>query len=87
MALPWGIRSTVTALISQGFVRNPDHFEFLDNSATLNICESVKEIGEMAFVTTAWSSRGQTVKPMCLRFGVGRKGEGGHGEGGRAGHE
>ena len=29
---------------------------------TLIICESLREIGEMACVTPAWSSRGQTLK-------------------------
>ena len=29
----------------------------------LIICESLREIGEMAFVTSAWSSRGQTLNP------------------------
>ena len=28
---------------------------------TLIICESLREIGEMACVTSAWSSRGQTL--------------------------
>ena len=31
---------------------------------TLIICESLREIGEVACVTSAWSSRGQTLK--CL---------------------
>ena len=29
---------------------------------TLIICESLREIGEVACVTSAWSSRGQTLK-------------------------
>ena len=29
---------------------------------TLIICESLRQIGEMACVTSAWSSRGQTLK-------------------------
>ena len=38
---------------------------------TITICESLREIGEMACVTTAWSSRGQTLKnnlvsTLCL---------------------
>ena len=32
---------------------------------TLIICESLREIGEMACVTSAWSSRGQTLK-WCI---------------------
>ena len=40
----------------------PNHFGFLNNLVNLKICESLKEIGEMACVTSAWSSRGRTLK-------------------------
>jgi len=33
----------------------------LNNLMTLIICESLREIGEVACVTSAWSSRGQTL--------------------------
>ena len=32
---------------------------------TLIICESLREIGEMACVTSAWSSRGQALNASC----------------------
>ena len=51
----------VKALIPQGLTGRPNYFGFL----TLIICESLREIGEMACVTSAWSSRGQTLK-WCL---------------------
>ena len=43
----------------------PNHFGFLNNLVNLNICESLKEIGEMACVTSAWSSRGRTLNINC----------------------
>ena len=45
---------------SQGWVWSPNHSVFLNNLVTLTNCESLKEIGQMACVTPAWSSRGQT---------------------------
>ena len=35
---------------------------------TLIICESLREIGEMACVTSAWSSRGQTLKATIVIY-------------------
>ena len=52
----------VKALIPQGFTGSPNYFGFLNNLMTLIICESLREIGEVACVTSAWSSRGQTLK-------------------------
>jgi len=52
----------VKALLPQGLTRSPNYFGLLNNLMTLIICESLKEIGEMAYVTPAWSSRGQTLK-------------------------
>ena len=52
----------VKALISQGLTGRPNYFGFLNNLMTLIICESLREIGEMACVTSARSSRGQTLK-------------------------
>ena len=50
------------ALIPQGLIGRPNYFGLLNNSLTLIICESLRQIGEMACVTSAWSSRGQTLK-------------------------
>ena len=58
--LPLGF--DVKALIPQGFTGSPNYFGFLNNLMTLIICESLREIGEVACVTSAWSSRGQTLK-------------------------
>ena len=58
--LPQGF--DVKALIPQGFTGSPNYFGFLNNFMTLIICESLREIGEVACVTSAWSSRGQTLK-------------------------
>ena len=52
------------ALILQGLDGNPNYFRFLNNSLTLTNCESLKEISEMACVTPARSSRGQTLNPL-----------------------
>ena len=57
--LPLGF--DVIALIPQGFTGSPNYFGFLNNLMTLIICESLREIGEVACVTSAWSSRGQTL--------------------------
>ena len=51
----------VKALIPQGLTGRPNYFGLLNNLMTLIICESLREIGEMACVTSAWSSRGQTL--------------------------
>ena len=53
------------APIPQGLTGSPNYFGVLNNLMTLNICESLREIGEMACVTSAWSSRGQTLKSQC----------------------
>ena len=50
------------AFIPQGWTGSPNHSVFLNNLETLTDCESLKEIGEMACVTPAWSSRGQTYR-------------------------
>ena len=50
------------ALTPQGLTRRPNYIGLLNNLMTLIICESLREIGEMACVTSAWSSRGQTLK-------------------------
>jgi len=52
----------VKALLPQGLTGSPNYFGLLNNLVTLIICESLREIGEMACVTPAWSSRGQTLK-------------------------
>ena len=49
------------ALIPQGLTGRPNYFGLLNNLMTLINCESLREIGEMACVTSAWSSRGQTL--------------------------
>ena len=50
------------ALVPQGLTGSPNYFGLLNNFMTLIICESLREIGEMACVTHVWSSRGQTLK-------------------------
>ena len=50
------------AQIPQGLTGSPNYFWLLNNLMTLIICESLREIGEMACVTPAWSSHGQTLK-------------------------
>ena len=50
------------AFISQGWAGSPKHSVFLNNLVTHRNCESLKEIGKMACVTPAWSSRGQTYR-------------------------
>ena len=50
------------ALIPQGLIGRPNYFGLLNNLMALIICEILREIGEMARVTSAWSSRGQTLK-------------------------
>ena len=50
----------VKALVLQGLTRSPNYFGHLNNFMTLIVCESLREIGEMACVTPACSSRGQT---------------------------
>ena len=52
----------VKALIPQGSTGRPNYFGLLSNLMTLIICESLREIGEIACVTSAWSFRGQTLK-------------------------
>ena len=46
----------------------PNYFGFLNNLVTLINYESFKEIGEIACVTPARSSRGQTLKVRALAF-------------------
>ena len=53
------------ALIPQGLTGRPNYFGFLNNLMTFIICESLREIGEMACVTSAWSSRGQTLNTIA----------------------
>ena len=62
----------VKAPIPQGLTGSPNYFGLLNNLMTLNFCESLREIGEMACVTSAWSSRGQTLKiaMLFLVYGV-----------------
>ena len=54
------------ALIPQGLIGRPNYFGLLNNSMTLIIRESLRQIGEMTCVTSAWSSRGQTLKLQVL---------------------
>ena len=54
----------VKALIPQGLTRRPNYCGLLNDLMILIICERLREIGEMACITYAWSSRGQTLK--CL---------------------
>ena len=68
----------VKALIPQGLTWRPNYAGLLNNLMTLIICQSLREIGEMTCVTSAWSSRGQTLKsdhinparrtPKCWRI-------------------
>ena len=51
-------------LIPQGLAGSPNYFGFFINLVTLTNCDSLKEIGEMACVTSTRSSRGQTLKPF-----------------------
>ena len=53
----------VRALMPQGWVGSPNHSVFVNNLlVSLIYCERLKEIGEMACVTPARSSRGQTYR-------------------------
>ena len=62
------------ALVPQGLTGSPNYFGLLNNFMTLIICESLREIGEMACVTPAWSFREQTLKGpknrvlSCMKF-------------------
>ena len=59
----------VKALTPQGLNGRPNYFGFLNNLMTLIICESLREIGEMTCVMSAWSSRGQTLKnKSCVQL-------------------
>ena len=58
--LPQGF--VVRALMPQEWTQSPKHSVFLNNLMSLINCESLKEIGEMACVTPARSSRGQTYR-------------------------
>ena len=55
------------ALIPQGLIGRPNYVGLLNNSMTLIICESLRQIGETACVTSAWSSRGQTLKVFIFQ--------------------
>ena len=57
--LPQGF--DVRVLIPQGLIGSPLNFGFLNNLLTFINCESLKEIGGMACVMPARSSRGQTL--------------------------
>ena len=54
----------VKASIPQGLTGSPNYFGILNNLMTLIICESLREIGVMACVTSAWSSPGQTLNAL-----------------------
>ena len=58
----------VKALIPQGLTVRPNYFGLLNNLMTLIICESLREISEMACVTSAWSSRGQNLNLSAHRL-------------------
>ena len=58
------------APIPQGLTGSPNYFGLLNNLMTLNFCESLREIGEMACVTSAWSSRGQTLNGPETNCGI-----------------
>ena len=58
------------APIPQGLAVSPSYFGILNNLMTLIICESLREIGEIACVTSAWSSRGQTLKPKEIEQSI-----------------
>ena len=49
------------ALIPPGLTESPNYFGLMNNLVTLINCESLKEIDEIACVTPARSSRGQTL--------------------------
>ena len=49
------------APLPQGLTGSPNYFGLLNNLMALIICESLREIDEMACVTSDWSSRGQTL--------------------------
>ena len=51
----------VKALVPQGLTGSPNYFDLLNNFMTLIVCESLREIGEMACVTPGWSSHGRTL--------------------------
>ena len=61
----------VKTLIPQGLTGRPNYFGLLNKLMTLIICESLREIGEVACVTSAWSSRGQTLKFWSWKSEVG----------------
>ena len=56
--------------IPQGLTGRPNYFGLLNNLMTLIISESLREIGEVACVKSAWSSRGQTLKDERSPFTV-----------------
>ena len=65
LVLPLGF--DVKDLIPQGLTGSPNYFGLLNNLLTLIIRKRLREIGEMACVTSAWSSRGQTLNnSKCL---------------------
>ena len=57
--LPQGF--VVEALLPQGLAGSPNHSGFLNNLMTLINCESLKEIGEMAYIRPSRSSRGEAL--------------------------
>ena len=63
------------ALILQGLTGRPIYFGLLNNLMTLIIRESLREIGEMACVTSAWSFRGQTLNATLQNQVDGKEGE------------
>ena len=57
----------VKALIPQGLTGRPNYFGLWNNLMTLIICESLREISDMACVTSAWSSHGQTLNHIPMQ--------------------
>ena len=56
------------ALIPPGLTESPNYFGLMNNLVTLINCESLKEIDEIACVTPARSSRGQTLNCITSRI-------------------
>ena len=58
----------VGALIPQGLAGSPNYFGFLNTFVILINCESLGEIGYIAYVTPARSSHGQALKLRFISF-------------------
>ena len=63
------------ALIPQGLTGRPNYFGLLNKLMTLISCESLREIGEMACVTSAWSSRRQTLNLLASSLSISERGQ------------